>query len=247
MDHTWENFQLDDRIGGLGRHGLNLAVGLAVSVVIFSTLSLTRHVQVEKPPAPGEILRSLSPPNPPPPSPEPRKAEAGAASLLPFPTPIKGTSILAPSPSDSLIRIRATSPAMGPVVRPNAEPNLRLDAGQFKPRSELAAADPNHVFALSEVDQPPVAIFRKVPDISQELFLSVKNPRVTLLFIVTTTGTVDRAWLLRSSGSPEFDTVMLDTIKEWEFQPAVKRGKPVRCWIQQPIVVTAPYRSPFEF
>jgi TonB family protein len=246
MENTWSSSRLDDSAGGLPRGLLNLGVGLGVSVAIFLALARFRLVKIEHPLAAVETLQTVRLPDLPPPAPETQTASAApvGATLL-FPTVLKGASSLEPSPSDSIIRVRATSPSMGPVVQPAIEPLLNFDPGLFRPRGELADADPDHVFNLSEVDQPAHPKSQPSPNISRRLFDSVKDPRVTVLMLVNDKGAVEKVWLLRTSGNEEFDARMTEGVKEWEFHPARKKGKAVRQWVQQAFVVRLPSGSRF--
>lgn len=246
MEKTWSSFRLDDSAGGLPRGLLNLGVGLAVSGLIFFALSRVRLVKIETPPVAVETLQAVRLPDLPPQAPETQSASAApvGATLL-FPTVLKGASSLEPSPSDSLIRVRATSPSMGPVVQPTIEPRLNFEPGLFRPRSELAESDPDHVFSLSEVDQPAHPKSQPSPNISRRLFEAVKDPRVTVLMLVTDKGAVEKVWLLRTSGNEEFDARMTEGVKDWEFHPARKKGRAVRQWVQQAFVVRLPSSSRF--
>lgn len=246
MEKTWSSFRLDDSAGGLPRGLLNLAVGLVASGAIFFTLSRVRIAEVKAPPAAVETLQTVRLPDLPPQAPETSSASAEpAGATLLFPVALKGASSLDPSPSDSLIRVRATSPSMGPVVQPTVVPRLNFEPGLFRPRSELAEADPDHVFNLSEVDQPAHPKSQPSPNISRRLFEAVKDPRVTVLMLVTDKGVVEKVWLLRTSGNEEFDARMTEGVKEWEFHPARKKGRAVRQWVQQAFVVRLPSSSRF--
>ncbi|HEX2855515.1 MAG TPA: energy transducer TonB [Opitutaceae bacterium] len=246
MEKTWSSFRFDDSAGGLAQTALNFCVGLLVSAAIFFALSRVRLVTIEKPAPTPPILQAASLPDLPPPPPQvenPTPATIGSALF--FPTMLKGSSVLEPSPSESVIRVRAMSPSMGPIIRPEIEPTLNFDPGLFRPRSELVESDPSHIFNASEVDQAATPVFQPSPDISRELFDAVKDPRLTLLMLITISGTVEKVWVMRSSGNEQFDAKMVEGVKEWEFRPARRRGKVVRQWVQQPVVIRLPAGSRF--
>lgn len=246
MVNTWDDLRFDDRGGGRPRWWLSLLLGLSASLVIFLTLSRVRMAPVEKPAPARETLRAARLPDLPPPAPQSETAERSApGTALHFPTLVRGSSMLSPSPSDSIVRIRATSPSMGPVVRPSIEPMLNFTPGLFQPRSELADADPNRVFSLREVDVPASPTHQVAPEISRRLFESVHDPRLTVLILVTATGAVENVWLLRSTGNEEFDALVVAAVRQWEFRPASRRHKAVRQWVQQPFVVRQPFASRF--
>ena len=50
-------------------------------------------------------------------------------------------------------------------------------------------------------------------------------------------GTASSVRVVRSCGTPALDEIAARSVREdWEFTPAIKRGKPVRCYVQQPIL-----------
>lgn len=57
---------------------------------------------------------------------------------------------------------------------------------------------------------------------------------MTLVLIIDTAGAVQSIRVLKSSGNLKFDNIVLECVRdEWEFSPAVRKGKKVRCMVQQ--------------
>jgi TonB family protein len=52
--------------------------------------------------------------------------------------------------------------------------------------------------------------------------------------------------VVKSSGEAEVDEIVTENIRTWGFSPAIKRGKKVRCLLQQPYIFVPPHHSPFE-
>ncbi len=217
--------QLDPEVGR--RRFLSLAGGVGISFLILLGISLAQKTQVDEPPVVVEKLRSITLPEPPPPSPE--IANRKAPSMHPFE--------LAESPSTNSIRIAASPPTVRQIARPVAVPDFGFALEAFRPKSDEMVLDTSHVFRRSEVDQSPIAVYQKMPSLPPGILFGVEDPRITLMFVVTSDGTVDLVKLLRSADE-DLDKVMIETIKEWKFRPAVRNGRMVACWVQQPFYIT---------
>jgi len=207
----------------------SLAGGVAVSYLILLGISLAQKTRVPSPPVPVEELRAIYMPELPPPPPETAIRTTPPTRLFQF----------RESPSPGLIKIKASPAPMEPDTRPTAEPDFTFALNDFRPTTDQrdvnVAAD--HVFRRSEVDQLPIPLFQKMPVLPPGILFGVEDPRVTLLFAVEPDGSVDLVRLLRSAAE-ELDVVMIETIKEWKFRPAIRQGRKVACWVQQPFNVT---------
>lgn len=219
-------FQLNPEAGR--RRLLSLAGGIMVSFLILLGISLAQKTQVEEPPVPVEELRAITLLEPPPPPP-PEFANREAPPMHPFE--------LAESPSTSSVRIAASPPEMKPIARPVAVPDFSYALEAFRPKSDEMELEIGHVFRHTEVDQSPIAVYQKMPTLPPGILFGVEDPRITLMFVVTSDGTVDLVKLLRSADQG-LDKAMIETIKEWRFRPAVRNGRKVACWVQQPFFVT---------
>jgi protein TonB len=217
--------QLDPEAGR--RRFLSLAGGILISFLILLGISLAQKTKVEEPPLAFEKLRSVALPEPPPPSPDSADRE----------TPPMRPLELTESPSISPIRLAASPPTVRPIARPSAVPDFTLSLDAFRPRRDEETLKTGHVFRRSEVDQTPIAVYQKMPSLPPGILFGVEDPRITLLFVVTSDGTVDLVKLLRSADE-DLDQVMVETIKEWRFRPAIRNGRRVACWVQQPFYIT---------
>jgi TonB family protein len=57
---------------------------------------------------------------------------------------------------------------------------------------------------------------------------------VTLLLVIDTEGAVMSIRVLRPSGNADFDTIVLQCVRdEWVFSPAIRKGHKVKCMVQQ--------------
>jgi TonB family protein len=114
----------------------------------------------------------------------------------------------------------------------------------FKPSTRDFRA--RTVYDRSEVDQPPIPVYKKVPGFNLSLMKNRRYAKISLLYIVNTKGTVEALSML-GSGGEEFDKVVMDGVRHWRFKPAIKNGNRVDCWVRQNVVVKAdPTASPFD-
>lgn len=248
MDRRPPPLALADHTSHWGTEAAFWFVGAGATLAIFFALAQARRVEFTPPVEPPPEIARVVLPEAPPPAPE-QPAQRSAPSVgtpMPFPVAVAGTADLPPSPSDSGLRIAAMRPAMGPVPEIDPQPHFALPSGLFRPQASADLSDPQRVFTAADVDQPPVVVNRIVPTISRRLYNSAKDPAVVALLLVNTSGVVENSWLLRSSGSEEFDTAMLEALRDWSFRPAVRRNRTVRCLVQQPVRVRLPADSPFS-
>ena len=52
--------------------------------------------------------------------------------------------------------------------------------------------------------------------------------------VIDTEGAVSSLRVLKTSGNAEFDSIVLKCVRdEWVFTPAIRKGRKVRCMVQQ--------------
>ena len=106
--------------------------------------------------------------------------------------------------------------------------------------------DVHRIYQAAEVDQQPKAITRVAPPVPKSLFGDSNSLRVNLLLLIDESGHVVSARVVESSGQQQFDQIVAQTVKErWEFSPAIKRGKRVKCLAEQAFRVNLGGGSPF--
>jgi TonB family protein len=64
--------------------------------------------------------------------------------------------------------------------------------------------------------------------------------------VVDAKGEIGNVRIASSSGNPEFDAIILNNIREWSFSPAIRKGRKVRCLLQQAVIIQWSRRSQFE-
>ncbi|MES1168976.1 MAG: TonB family protein, partial [Oleiharenicola lentus] len=76
---------------------------------------------------------------------------------------------------------------------------------------------------------------------------SAKMLRIVTFVLINADGSVANVRVLESSGNKYFDEIIIRDLREvWVFSPAVKKGRKVRCLVQQNVRVEWSNSSPFE-
>lgn len=101
---------------------------------------------------------------------------------------------------------------------------LLLLAGCAAPRPTIAPEPQSELIRLTPL--PPVT--------SYALAFGVK---LTVLFNVLPDGTTKGVSLLKSSGDPEWDSLAVDSLKQWRFTPLTHEQGPAERWIRYGVVV----------
>lgn len=224
-------------------NAISLVTGTGIALAIF--LSIARFLSVQEQtasPVPDDLetVTLAMPPPPPPPKPDVKPAvvaEMQDAIPLGFQE----------EPSASPVKIAPSPPSYEQLLPMSRMPahvvagTLGIDA-TLKPKIDVTL-DSDHVYQKSEVDKPPFVISRPDPAVPAHLQQNNKQLSVVVIFVVDAHGVVGKTRILRSSDSPEFDSIIAENICEWTFSPAIKKGKPVRCMIQQLVRVQWSHRD----
>lgn len=87
---------------------------------------------------------------------------------------------------------------------------------------------------VSELDKPPTLVSAMPPAYPPELRRARVEGVVSLVFLLTESGTVEDA-RVESSSRPEFERPALEAIRRWRFKPGMKDGEAVKTYMRQPI------------
>jgi len=222
----------------------SVAIGTLFTWCLFAGVAHFDRTSPGDPPAQFDDVKAVALPLEPPPPPRtmPREAE---------PSPITATVTgFDAAPSDSPVKIAVSPPDLdahssAPQVAPPAVIQIGRLFAEFKPKTDLAY-DAQHIYQRSEVDQRPTVLFHKLPHIPSWIRGDAKSLSVVLLLVIDTTGDVGDIRVTRTSGNSKFDAIIVGDIKEWGFSPAIRRGRKVRCLVEQPVKVVWTAGSPFE-
>ncbi|WP_221032004.1 energy transducer TonB [Actomonas aquatica] len=215
-----------DPASGLGRQVAKWGAGLGMSLVILFVLAHVQRTEIVPPPAPIADLQTMVLEDPPPPPPEIATREPPPPTVLD----------LEPIASDNVVKV-AVAPLTYEIPLPEATPLLEFNLADFKPDMDSGENNPDHIFQFRDVDQRPVIVHRKKPDVSNDLIRKVPDPRVVVSMVVTRGGSVRNISMVQSSGNKELDRIVADALAEWRFRPAIRNGVAVNCLVIQSIVI----------
>lgn len=85
------------------------------------------------------------------------------------------------------------------------------------------------------VEPPELIKMTPLPTISSTIPWT--GLKLILMLHVMKDGTVGDVRMVESSGIPEWDTLAIQSIRQWQFLPGRYEGTPADLWIRQPVVV----------
>ena len=226
---TWARFPA----AGFGSRCLSALGGIAISGLILFSLQLAQWTPTPQPAVEARELQAVVlPPPPPPPTVEAREP--------PPPQMIDMT----PVPSASPVRFALT---ITPVEAPRLQARARIEFSRdaFKPQARSLAQVQNRVYNVRDVDRLPVPVFRKAPRVPPAMLRAAASPVVRVTFVVGTDGRVEDVRVVQAA-TPEMGELVATAIAEWQFEPAIKDGKKVRCVVLQPVRLHPPSGTPFS-
>jgi TonB family protein len=208
--------------------------GLGISVAILLALHFAQHIDAVRPTVEARELRAIALPPPPPPptvtSRQPPPPELMEIVPVPTASPVKFIVPLDPVP----------------VPRLSAGPAITFSPDAFKPSTRALERAPDRIYHAAEVDRIPVPVYRRIPRVSAQLLYAIRDTHVRLTFVVTTQGAVENITVLQAA-TPEYGQLVADAVAEWRFEPAMKGGRRVRCFVMQSVTVRPPGAgSPFS-
>jgi TonB family protein len=209
---------------------LCLLGGACLTFCLFLGMAHFENVRTAAPAPEIEDLRVVSAIVEPPPPKVEQQTKPPEATV-----PLTGIEI---SASDSPIKLAVVPPDLAKIMPPSdLPPRATIQFNQLltdlKPRTGVQG-DFQHIYQQSEVDQVPTAIVKTIARVSNYTRDNAEELRVTLLLVIDTDGTIDSLKVMKPSGNAGFDKIVLECVRdEWSFSPAVRKGKKVRCMVQQ--------------
>jgi len=220
------------------------AIGFAFTFALFFGMAHFENPRRNFQPEEIEEVRLVNVPFYPPPPPKVVEPTEAPEAVLPF-------SGLAVEASDSPVSVAVVPPDLEKLIPTTSTPKAiiqfgRLDVG-LKPKVDINT-DVNRVFQDSDVDQRPQAIVRTTPEIPFAVRSKAPTLRIVLLVRIGLDGRAETVRVSQSSGNAEYDANCVRVVQEeWVFSPAIRRGKKVRCLIEQPIRLSfGGSSSPFD-
>ncbi|HEX2862172.1 MAG TPA: energy transducer TonB [Lacunisphaera sp.] len=222
---------------------LSFVLGASLTVALFFGVA---HFAATEAPAEEEDIAELRAMSVPLEAPPPRPQET--PPVVQAVTPFAGLEV---SSADSPVQIAVVPPDLSQLLPVSTHaPAARIEPAQlyteFKPRTEMGA-DFSRIFQQHEVDQRPVVVSRPKPYVAPVVRGNVDTLRISVLILIDTNGTVSSVRVLQASGNEHFDKIILHDIRHaWIFSPAMKKGRKVRCLVQQNVRVVWQGGSPFD-
>jgi TonB family protein len=226
-------------VRGLGQDLAGVLLGVVFTLGLF--LGIARFDRATPSTVPADImdLRAVVLQEPPPPRVVPQ--DQPPVDLL-----LSGIDI---APAHSPVQITVTPPDLRDLLPPQVAPPAVIQVGQLyanlKPKMDITTTS-DHIFQMMEVDQVPRVLNRVTPKISPSVRGAAIMLRTSLIFVVEPTGEIKNVRIASTSGNAEFDAIILRTITDWSFSPAVRKGVKVRCLLQQAVIIKWTGGSGFE-
>jgi TonB family protein len=222
---------------GLGRGGswaaeeaLSLLFGAGLTFGLFLGMAHFENVKTVEAAPEIEDLRAVTAiVEPPPPKVEKHIKPPEATA------PLSGIEI---GRSDSTVKLVVVPPDLAKIMPPSElPPRATIQFTQLltdlKPRTG-SEGDFQHIFQQSEVDQVPAAIVKTIARVSNYTRDNAEELRVTLLLVIDTEGGIESIKVMKPSGNTGFDKIVTECVRdEWVFSPAIRKGRKVRCMVQQ--------------
>ena len=136
-------------------------------------------------------------------------------------------------------KIKKSRPKIAPPSLAGGLGGSSFGLGQFEFLAEgaqgLLGNNGDVVMTEDTVDEIPRASYRpplQYPSYARDRGI---NGEVILNILVGKTGAVEQVKLLASNPTGIFDSVAIDSVKEWQFDPATYKGGSVKVWVKQKI------------
>jgi TonB family protein len=235
---TQKSVRSERRVASGAKAASSAIFGSAVTLGLFLVVAHFGHEPAKAPVEVDDLRTVYAPIEPPPPPPQEQTTE------VPPDTTITGFD---PAPSDSSVKITVLPPDLEqllppPPVAPPAKIELNHLYTEFKPKLSIGKFE-QRIYQMSDVDQLPYVLNHVIPDIPRDLLHDLESLHVVVLAVIELDGTPHDLRIARSSGNPEFDQLMMESIAQWTFAPAVRKGKKVRCLVSQDTHFKKSHRS----
>ena len=141
--------------------------------------------------------------------------------------------------ADSSVRVSVVPPDLDKIIPPADLPpkaTIQFDQVISDLRPKAGMGNLEHIYQQNEVDEAPSAVVKTIARVPGRLHEDVNSLKVVLLLVIDIDGAVSNIRIFKPSGSAQFDSIVLLCVRdEWTFSPAVKRGRKVRCMVQQTV------------
>jgi TonB family protein len=217
-------------VGHLAEETACLVLGAGVTFALFFGVAHLEDVRPGVAPPAIEDLRQASAVFDPPP---PKIEERTAAPEMDI--PLTGIDV---GTSASPVKVSVVPPDLEKILPSESLPPIAtIQFGQImtelKPKIK-AGGNLEHIYQQSEVDVAPKAVTKEIARIPDSVHHNIEQLRVTLVLVIDSEGVVTSIRVAKPSGNARFDKIVTECVRdEWQFSPAIRKGKKVRCMVEQ--------------
>jgi TonB family protein len=217
-------------VGHLAEETACLVLGAGVTFALFFGVAHLEDVRTSVASAPIEDLHQASAIIDPPP---PKVEDRTAAPEMDI--PLTGIDI---GTSASPVKVSVVPPDLEKIMPSESLPPIAtIQFGQvmteLKPKIKTGG-ELEHIYQQSEVDVAPKAMKKEIARIPDSVHHNIEQLRVTLVLVIDSEGAVTSIRVARPSGNARFDKIVTECVRdEWQFSPAIRKGKKVRCMVEQ--------------
>lgn len=130
--------------------------------------------------------------------------------------------------------VQAALSVRGLAIRPGAH-RMAMNIKPGKLRLPVTAPSSKSCFNLDEVDRRPQGISTMQPLYPYQARRMSIEGYVTVRFLVTRTGSVNKLTILKAEPEGVFEQAVKNTVQHWRFKPGQKNGQPVATWVKTSI------------
>jgi len=145
----------------------------------------------------------------------------------PDPVPVTAELVELPPPEQPQPKVRQKS-----IVQPRIEPALQPEQPSAVPPTPtqvvppVTTTPPSKPIVAMNVNHGAQALIHPLPAIPDELREEAMNEAATARFQIAVDGSTTVV-LVKPTQNPRLNRLLLETLKNWKFMPAIKEGKPV--------------------
>ncbi|WP_438392062.1 energy transducer TonB [Caballeronia sp. DA-9] len=176
-------------------------------------------------------LVEITPAPPPPARPAPAAPPAAARSVSHVaaaarPTHVVRPMVRQPAPAPSPLPARSATPAPAPVAAPSATTENRPGTAETAATSSSSTGPSTGASSGASGNASAHPILRPLPVLPDDLREFAYQAVALARFTIHPDGSVDVA-LVRPTQNPRLNQLLLETLRNWRFFPAMKDGHPV--------------------
>jgi len=226
----------------LAEEMLCLLLGTGLTFALFFGIARVENAgPASVPPVIEDLHQASAVFDPPPPKVEERAAPPETD------IPLTGIDVGA---SESPVKLSVVPPDLEKIMAlEKLPPAATIQFGQIitdlRPKIDIGG-DFQHIYQQSEVDVAPKAMVQAIARVPSLIRNDAEQLRVTLVLVIDTDGAVTSIRVTIPSGNAKFDEIVKECVRdEWQFSPAIRKGKKVRCMVQQLVWYKWTSGSPF--